>query len=97
MHLHIGHNIPGYLPEDEPHCADTASAAFALFHCEVTAALDEITDDATFLRIDTERNTITESDVACGVARTINGRTYWVETAAGPAHECELHPAYVGH
>jgi len=40
MHYHVGHNMPGYLPESEPMFAESKTEAIALLRSEKEFVLD---------------------------------------------------------
>ncbi|MFI1796605.1 hypothetical protein ACH427_04495 [Streptomyces sp. NPDC020379] len=40
MHYHVGTNIPGYLPESEPHCVDSLGDALASLKDELEESRD---------------------------------------------------------
>lgn len=35
VHIHVGHNMPGYLPESEPMCFDNVADALQALHHEI--------------------------------------------------------------
>ena len=92
-HWHIGHNMPGYLPESDVACVDSTGDAWMVWHGDVTHALDSVEDDGMFLAVDTDRNTVTESDIDrhAGASVTFGGYTYWVESGEGSYTACDVH------
>lgn len=91
-HYHIGHNMPGYLPESKPWCTDTAEWAVHLWQAETHAAADDLADDDAFLDADTAQNLVTAADLKSNgaVSMTIAGRVFWAEPAEGDRNACDL-------
>lgn len=92
-HFHIGHNMPGCLPESGPHCTNGDSGwAMHIWHGEVHAAADSLSDDGDFLTIDTAQALMdtSELDAFGSLSIEVDGYVYWVESAEGTFQECEL-------
>lgn len=85
-HFHIGHNMPGYLPESEIYCTSDPAQALAVWRADVRDAIEQSEDDAEYL--DT---VVTVSDVLSNGTTTmdIGEYTYWIEPVATPIQDCE--------
>lgn len=90
MHFHVGHNMPGYMPNGAPHCTDSADNALAVWRGDIRFHIEDIVDDRTYLDADTWQNTVTLADVADGVNQQVENEIYWIEPVAEPIGSCEL-------
>lgn len=91
-HYHVGHNIPGYLPEGDLYCTNDPANALDAWRTDVRNVLDSIEDDGDFLDHDTKQNTVTVQDLLSGdmVTLDIHPVRYWIETVREPLVECEI-------
>lgn len=88
MHFHIGHNVPGYMPESEVHCTDSALEALAVWRSDIRFHIERLDDDGAFLDADTAQNVVTVADVENGVWQDVESERYWIESQADDIALC---------
>lgn len=92
MHFHVGHNMPGCLPNDAPYCTDSAEHAMSVWRDDLRNHLDGLADDGAFLDADTRLHLIAVSALKTNgsVSLDVENERYWVESAEGSTDDCEL-------
>lgn len=54
-HFHVGHNMPGYMPDEAPYCTDSADHALTVWREEIRRHIESLEDDGAFLEADTRQ------------------------------------------
>lgn len=104
MHIHVGHNMPGYLPESEPHCLTTVTAAVDALRFELDQQCDyyyDVEEHEAAEAVEIALSSIGDGDVTIRAARGEGSlflfhpqagasSSHWLVFADGDRESCEL-------